>query len=131
MVAGGKPESLPWKHGGYVMRKGKERIVMRKLVIVIASTAALGALPISAAAAADAPGVYHHHHARHHAGAYRTYDPDGAYNPAVRDGYVMNGNFDWRRRGEHRPWYAHGYNDDCVAWTEHAYHYACDPNNRY
>jgi hypothetical protein len=43
----------------------------------------------------------------------------------------MNGNFDWRRRGEQRPWYAHGYNDDCVAWSQNAYHYACDVNSRY
>jgi hypothetical protein len=107
----------------------KERKVMRKLIIAIASTAALGALPVSAAAAADAEGVHH----QHHAGTYKTYEPYAAYNPAVRDGYVMNGNFDWRRLrpGEKRPWYANGYTDDCVAWTEHAYHYACDPNNRY
>jgi hypothetical protein len=52
---------------------------------------------------------------------------------ATRDGYVMNGNFDWRRvrAGEKMPWYARGYSDDCVAWTPHAYHYACDPNARY
>jgi hypothetical protein len=54
-------------------------------------------------------------------------------NPAVRGGYIMNGNFDWRRirPGEKLPWYAHGYADDCVAWTPHAYHYACDPNAQY
>ncbi len=43
----------------------------------------------------------------------------------------MNGNFDWRRRGEHVPWYGHGYTDNCVAWSRDAYHYACDANNRY
>jgi hypothetical protein len=106
---------------------------MQKFIVAIASTAALAVLPISAAAAADAESVHHHHHARHHAGTSRPYDPSVTYNPAVRDGYIMNGNFDWRRirPGEKRPWYAHGYTDDCVAWTEHAYHYACDPNNRY
>jgi hypothetical protein len=109
----------------------REGNAMQKLIIAIASTAALGVLPISAAAAADVQGVHHHHHARHHDGAYRPYA--SAYNPAVRDGYVMNGSFDWRRLrpGEKRPWYANGYTDDCVAWTPHAYHYACDPNNRY
>jgi hypothetical protein len=111
----------------------KERKVMRKLIIAIASTAALTALPISAAAAADAQGVRHHHHARHYVSPSGLQDGSVVYNPAVRDGYVMNGNFDWRRLrpGEKRPWYAHGYTEDCVAWTEHAYHYACDPNNRY
>jgi hypothetical protein len=99
---------------------------MQKLMIAVAMTTALGALPLGAAAAADVQGKHHHrHHVR--VGA------DGPYvNPAaVRDGYVMNGAFDWRRRGEQRPWYAHGYNDDCVAWSQNAYHYACDPNNRY
>jgi hypothetical protein len=112
------------------MREGKN--VMRKLIIAIASTVALGVLQMSAAAAADAQST-HHRHVRHHAGTYGPYDPSVTYNPAVRDGYVMNGNFDWRRLrpGVKRPWYAHGYTDDCVAWTEHAYHYACDPNNRY
>jgi hypothetical protein len=106
---------------------------MRMLIIAIASTATLGALPVSAAVAADAQGVHHYHHARHHVSPSGPYAPDAAYNPAVRDGYIMNGNFDWRRLrpGEKRPWYARGYSDDCVAWTEHAYHYACDPNSRY
>jgi hypothetical protein len=51
----------------------------------------------------------------------------------IRDGYVMNGAFDWRRLrpGQEMPWYAHGYSNDCVAWTPNAYHYAGDPNNRY
>ena len=103
---------------------------MQKLVIAAVATVALGVLPISAAAAADAQGV-HRHHARHHAGG--PYGPYVFANPAVRDGYVMNGSFDWRRLrpGYELPWYAHGYSDDCVAWTPHAYHYACDPNNRY
>lgn len=101
---------------------------MQKLIIAIAATAALGVLAVSAEAA-DVQST--HHRARHHAGA-------GAHGPyanpaAVRDGYVMNGGFDWRRvrHGEKLPWYAHGYTEDCVAWTPHAYHYACDPNNRY
>jgi hypothetical protein len=109
------------------MRMGRN--VMQKLTIALLATAALGVLPISAAAAADAPGV-HHHRARHHAGAYGPYV---IADPAVRDGYVMNGAFDWRRLhpGHEMPWYAHGYSSDCVAWTPDAYHYACDPNNRY
>ena len=100
---------------------------MQKLMIAIAATAALGALPVSAAAAADVQST--HHHAGAGAGAHHPY----LYPAAVHDGYVMNGGFDWRRvRPGHKvPWYAHGYTDDCVAWTEHAYHYACDPNNRY
>jgi hypothetical protein len=100
---------------------------MQKLTIAAAMIAALGMLPVSAAVAADAPAK--HRHVRHHVKV----NADDAYvDPAaVRGGYVMNGNFDWRRRGEHRPWYAHGYNDDCVAWSQNAYHYACDPNNRY
>jgi hypothetical protein len=99
---------------------------MQKLMTAAAMIAAMGMLPVSAAMAEDAPA--RHHHARHH----KAYSGDAYVDPAaVRDGYVMNGNFDWRRRGEHRPWYAHGYNDDCVAWSHDAYHYACDPNNRY
>jgi hypothetical protein len=102
---------------------------MQKLMIAVTVTAGLGVLPVSAAVAADVQGK--HHHSRHHVwvspSAWGPYvNPD-----AVRDGYVMNGNFDWRRIGEKRPWYAHGYNNDCVAWTQNAYHYACDPNNRY
>jgi hypothetical protein len=101
---------------------------MRKLMVAIAATAALGVLPVSVAAAADAQGK--HHRIRRHVAAHGPYV---AADPAVRDGYVMNGLFDWRRirPGEKLPWYAHGYNDDCVAWEPHAYHYACDPNNRY
>jgi hypothetical protein len=97
---------------------------MRKLTMAAVAAIVAGGLPV-AAVAADAQDTHHHH--RHHV---RTYEPSVA-DPAVRDGYVMNGNFDWRRRGEHRPWYAHGYSDDCVAWEQHAYHYACDPNARY
>jgi hypothetical protein len=100
---------------------------MQKLMTAVAITAALGALPGSVAAAADVQGKHHHgHHLR--AGDYA---PSYFADPAVRGGYVMNGNFDWRRRGEPRQWWAHGYTDDCVAWTQNAYHYACDPNNRY
>jgi hypothetical protein len=103
---------------------------MRKLIIAAVATVVTGGLPVSIAVAADAQGLHHRH--RHHAGAFPgAYDPYLAGNPAVRDGYIMNGSFDWRRIGEHRPWYAHGYNDDCVAWTKDAYHYACDPNYRY
>jgi hypothetical protein len=66
--------------------------------------------------------------AQHHARAYHS-----KADLAIRDGYIMNGNFDWRRvhAGEKMPWYARGYSDDCIAWTPHAYHYACDPNARY
>ena len=107
---------------------------MKKLSIAAAATVALGVLPISAAAAADGQGA-RHHHARHHTGASGggSYGPYVTANPAVRDGYVMNGAFDWRRLrpGQEMPWYARGYSNDCVAWTPHAYHYACDPNNRY
>jgi len=102
---------------------------MQRLISAIAATVALGMLPISAAVAADAQSV-HHHRARHHAGSYGPYI---TANPAVRDGYVMNGAFDWRpvHSGHEMPWYARGYSNDCVAWTRDAYHYACDPNNRY
>jgi hypothetical protein len=102
---------------------------MQRLTSVIATMVALSLLPIAAAAGANPQGV-HHHRARHHAGSYGPYV---AANPAVRDGYVMNGAFDWRplHSGHEMPWYGHGYNDDCVAWTRNAYHYACDPNNRY
>jgi hypothetical protein len=103
---------------------------MQKLITAVAATVALGVLPITAAAAADAQGA-RHHRVRHYAGYY---DPYVIADPAVRDGYVMNGAFDWRplrRPGHEIPWYAHGYTSDCVAWTRHAYHYACDLNNRY
>jgi hypothetical protein len=92
---------------------------MQKHIIAIVAAILMSGLSVSIAFAA-------HHHAR-----------DGAYHSkadlAIRDGYIMNGNFDWRRvrAGEKMPWYARGYSDDCVAWTPHAYHYACDPNARY
>jgi hypothetical protein len=111
------------------MRCGGMSMQRLTSAIAIAATVALGVLSISTAAAADAQGG-HHHRARHHAGAYGPYV---TADPAVRDGYVMNGAFDWRplHSGHEMPWYAHGYSNDCVAWTRHAYHYACDPNNRY
>jgi hypothetical protein len=99
---------------------------MRKLTMAALATIVIGGLPVAAAVASDAQGT--HHRIRHHA---RAYAPYFEYDPAVRGGYVMNGNFDWRRHGAKVPWYGHGYSDNCVAWTEHAYHYACDPNNRY
>ncbi len=102
---------------------------MQKLIIAVAMTAALGALPVGGAAAADVQSKHRHH--RHYVQTGTDADRPYVDPAAVRDGYIMNGNFDWRRRGEHRPWYAHGYNNDCVAWTQNAYHYACDPNNRY
>ena len=79
----------------------------------------VGGLPASIALAAN----YHHIRAGTHPEA----------NPTVRGGYIMNGDFDWRRlrSGKKMPWYAHGYSDNCVAWTPNAYHYACDPNARY
>jgi|GEM_PF-4906817 hypothetical protein len=103
---------------------------MQRLMSAIAAAVALCVVPISAATAADAQGV-HHHRPGHHAGSY--YGPNVTANPAVRGGYVMNGAFDWRplHSGREMPWYAHGYSNDCVAWTRDAYHYACDPNNRY
>lgn len=102
---------------------------MQSLTIAVAAAAALGVLPVSAAGAANAPAV-HHRRAHHHAGAYGPYV---MAEPAVRNGYIMNGGFDWRplRSGHELPWYAGGYSSDCVAWTRHAYRYACDPNNRY
>jgi hypothetical protein len=99
---------------------------MRKLIVAAMATTVMAGLPVAAAVAADAQET--HHRARHHV---RTYAPYYEADPAVRDGYVMNGNFDWRRRGAHVKWYGHGYSDNCVAWEKHAYHYACDPNGRY
>jgi hypothetical protein len=101
------------------------RNVMQKLVVAVAVTATLGLLPVSSATAAGTPSRQHHR-VRNHVPVHPPYA-----DPAVRGGYIMNGNFDWRRRGEHVPWYGHGYSDDCVAWSQNAYHYACDPNNRY
>jgi hypothetical protein len=98
---------------------------MHKVMMAAAAAIVIGGLPV-AAAAGDADGVHHRRH--HHA---RSYVPYEDADPAVRGAYIMNGNFDWRRRGEHRPWYAHGYSDNCVAWEKNAYHYACDPNSRY
>src|SRR5262245_28457363 len=102
---------------------------MQKLIIAAAATIALGVVLISVAAAADAQGV-HNRHARHHAGSYGPYV---FADPAIRDGHVMNGAFDWRpvHGGPELPSSAHAYGSECVASTRHAYHYACDPNNRY
>jgi hypothetical protein len=98
--------------------------IMNKLALAAAVTGVLGALSV-VATAADAPRGHHHHYVRGPTVA--------AGNPAVTDGYVMNGAFDWRHRryGWNPPWYAYGYNPNCLAWTPHAYHYACDPNSRY
>jgi len=100
---------------------------MHKLVIALAVSAAFGVLP---AAAGDDTGTgKHKHHARH---GTETAPPEVSSDPSVRDGYRVNGTFDWRRRGQRDlPWYAHGYNDNCVAWEQNAYHYACDVNSRY
>jgi hypothetical protein len=89
--------------------------------IAIMAAIMMAGLPVSIALAAD-----HHHHVQADA-----YLPEA--DPAVRDGYIMNGNFDWRRLrpGQKMPWYARGYSDNCIAWTPHAYHYACDPNALY
>jgi hypothetical protein len=106
--------------------------VMHKLVIAVAVSAAFGILPVCVAAADDTDAGKHQHTNKHRAPAAPTASSEAEVNPAVRDGYRMNGNFDWRRRGENEvPWYAHGYNDNCVAWEQNAYHYACDVNSRY
>jgi hypothetical protein len=110
------------------------RNVMPKLIIAAAATIALVGSPLAVAAAADGQDA-HHHRAWHHVGT-SAGGPSDRYvfaNPAIRDGYIMNGAFDWRRLrpGQKMPWYARGYSSDCVAWTPNAYHYACDPNNRY
>jgi hypothetical protein len=104
---------------------------MRKHAMAIMATVVISGLPVSVAIAADQQGT--HHLTRHHHAQAGSYVPDVEADPAVRGGYTMNGNFDWRRLrpGEKMPWYAHGYSNDCVAWTPHAYHYACDPNARY
>jgi hypothetical protein len=94
---------------------------MRKQAITMMAAIVMGALSVSAAVAVDQQGT--HRGTRHH--------PYVDADPAARGGYVMNGNFDWRRRNEPVPWYGQGYSDDCVAWTYNAYHYACDPNARY
>jgi hypothetical protein len=99
---------------------------MRKLTIAVVATIILGGSGLSVAVADNVRGT--HHRFRHQP---RVYAPYIEADPAVRDGYVMNGNFDWRRRGEHVPWYGHGYTKNCVAWEQNAYHYACDPNSRY
>jgi hypothetical protein len=122
MIAGGLCENVQTPD----VQTGRN--VMQKLVLAAVATAALGVMAVSVAAAADAQGA--RHRIRHHVWV-GDYGPYFGADPAVRGPYVMNGNFDWRRRGEHRPWYAHGYNDDCVAWSPDAYHYACDPNYRY
>jgi hypothetical protein len=98
---------------------------MRKIMMAAVAAIVTAGVPVAAAADADGP----HHRVRHHHA--HTYVPYVDADPAVRGGYVMNGNFDWRRRGEPVPWYGHGYDDNCVAWTKDAYHYACDPNSRY
>jgi len=104
---------------------------MHKLVIALAASAAFGALPVAPVAAGDDTNTVKHHHAQHRAPAQAAY-PEVEGNPAVRDGYHWNGTFDWRHRGQKElPWYAHGYNDNCVAWEPNAYHYACDVNSRY
>jgi hypothetical protein len=104
---------------------------MQKLIIAAAASVALLVSPISVAGAASAQDQHHHRHQT--ARVAGSYPPYVKLNPAVRDGYIMNGAFDWRRLrpGQEMPWYAHGYSNDCVAWTPNAYHYACDPNNRY
>jgi hypothetical protein len=62
---------------------------MNKLALAAAVTGVLGALSI-ASAAADGPRGHHHHYVR---------GPTAAGgNPAVTDGFVMNGAFDWRHR---------------------------------
>jgi hypothetical protein len=114
------------RQGQHIADRPTGRRVMRKLTMAAVATIVLGGLPIAAAVAGDAQGT--HHRFRHHA---RAYGPYLEYDPAIQDGYTMNGNFDWRRRGQKRPWYAHGYSDNCVAWEKHAYHYACDVNGRY
>jgi hypothetical protein len=98
---------------------------MYKLAIATAVTTVLGALPISAAGAQVEPRGHHHHDVRGRTSV-------GGYATA-QNGFVMNGAFDWRHRRYdwNPPWYAHGYNGNCWAWTPHAYHYACDPNSRY
>ena len=111
---------------------------MHKFMLAIAASAVLGMLPVSGAVANDTDNGQgansqaadsKHHHTRQPVEAASS---EGGNPAAVRDGYRMNGTFDWRRRGEKdRPWYAHGYNDNCVAWEEHAYHQACDENSRY
>jgi hypothetical protein len=94
---------------------------MQKHATAVMAAIVMGALPVSAAMAAERHGT--HHTTRHH-----TYIET---DPAIRGDYIMNGDFDWRRRGEPVPWYGHGYSENCVAWTQHAYHYACDVNGRY
>jgi hypothetical protein len=105
---------------------------MHKLMLAMAASAAFGMLPVSLAAADDTNTTNNSkpHHTRQHVQAASS---EVETNPAaVRDGYRMNGTFDWRRRGEKDlPWYAHGYNDNCVAWEQNAYHHACDTNSRY
>jgi Ni/Co efflux regulator RcnB len=107
---------------------------MHKLMLAIAASAAFGMLPVSLAAADDTTNTAKTtntskpRHTRQHVQAASS---EAETDPAVRDGYRMNGNFDWRRRGENVPWYGHGYNDNCVAWEQNAYHYACDINSRY
>jgi len=93
---------------------------MQKHAIAIMAAILVGGLSASVALAAN------HRHVR--AG---TRLPE--VNATVRDRYVINGDFDWRRQrsGQRMHWYAHGYSRNCVAWEPNAYHYACDPNGRY
>jgi len=105
---------------------------MHKLVVALAVSAAFAALPVAPVAAGDDNSTGKHHHARHRAPAPQAEYPEAVSDPSVRDGYRVNGTFDWRHRGKKElPWYANGYNDGCVAWEQNAYHYACDVNSRY
>jgi hypothetical protein len=97
---------------------------MHKLAIAVMATVAIGVMPVPSDAAA-------HRHGGHHADVRAGKGIAGGQ--VARRVYVVNGDFDWRRRRDDwvPPWYAHGYSDSCLAWTPHAYHYACDPNSRY
>ncbi len=105
---------------------------MYKIAIAAVAAVTVGVMSLPASAETNADTVRHVHRG-HHRDVRGHYAVRGAEIAGAHDGFVMNGDFDWRRRrpGYEVPWYANGYSGDCYAWTPHAYHYACDVNSRY
>jgi hypothetical protein len=81
---------------------------MQEHVIAIMAAIVMGGLPVSIAVAARPSSS--------RPGGRRASEAD----PVVRWRIIMNGNFDWRRRGEPVPWYGRGYSDNMPS-TQNAY----------